>query len=223
MGCPTSACSLGTPGGQPATGGGSPGSSRGEHRAPGRWRLLLTTPNPRRVSAGGGAQRRTLPFPAVPARDLWQGAAGHPWTPRPGTAGTGRRARLEWKTHPRAVRGWAVWLPRQAESDQAFPPSVREREWTHIAPRCPPRAAASVLVSSSLGQRERRKAGAGTMARQGRQQLLGPAQPRDSKPRCGLEKGFLCISGEEKQWRRGGGVCALGRALMVPPLGRRPF
>lgn len=35
--------------------------------------------------------------------------------------------------------------------------------------------------------------------------------------------GFLCISGEVKQWRRGGGVCALGRALVVPPLGRRPF
>lgn len=78
-------------------------------------------------------------------------------------------------------------------------------------------AAASVLVSSSPGQRERRKAGAGTTASQGRQQLPDPAQPASPSPgvvwKRGVEwRGFLCISGKVKQWRQGGGVCTLGRA-----------
>lgn len=71
--------------------------------------------------AGVCGARSSEPGAAIPRGAGPSPEAGRPWTPRGRTARTGRRARLQWDTQPRAGKGWAVSLPRQTESDPGLP------------------------------------------------------------------------------------------------------
>ncbi|KAF5928822.1 hypothetical protein HPG69_012393, partial [Diceros bicornis minor] len=148
------------------------------------------------AGARGGEERGAspLPLPTAPARDLWQRAAGRPWTLRARARGTG--GKRGWSGRRTAEPGEGRQCGRHVKPSQPTRagepglqphtalPCFRARCWAPIAPGCPPRAAGSI-VKRPLFRGRGNARGWGVMRLPARgQPSPDPAQPHVLEPRC---------------------------------------